>query len=311
MRIRVLGSAAGGGLPQWNCACTNCSRARNADARVRARTQTQIALTADDRSWFLLNASPDLRQQILATPELAPSTLSARGTPIAGVVLTAADADFVMGLLHLREFQPLRIYATPGVRRIVTETNSLFHTLERSAPPVEWQDFCFGEEMPLRPQHSPEKPAPLRCKAIPLNGSYPDYVPGDFREILAREEAVVALVLSDGKKRFFFAPGLPGNSSTWKPYLRECELGFFDGTFWSDDELAAVRSGAKTARQMGHLPLSGSGGLLEELQAETHVRKVAIHANNTNPMLDEGSKEHRMMVDAGWTIAHDGMEFIL
>lgn len=310
MRVKVLGSAAGGGFPQWNCACSNCSRVRGGVFHGHARTQTQLSVTADRESWFLANASPDLRQQILATPELAP-VVGQRSSPIVGVVLTSADVDAVMGLLHLREFQPLRIYSTRGIRRIVTEENSLFRTLERSEPPVEWCDLPLGKEVALAAAHSSSTGAELRCTAVPLNGAYPEYVDTALRKTLAPDEAVIALVVSAGPKKLFFAPGLPPSSGDWKAYVRASELTLIDGTFWTDDELIAVRGGGRTAREMGHVPLSGSGGLLNELQAETATRRVAIHINNTNPVLDEDSAEHRAMLDAGWEIARDGMEFVL
>jgi pyrroloquinoline quinone biosynthesis protein B len=320
MRVKVLGSAAGGGFPQWNCACSNCSRLRGGVFPGHARTQTQLAVTADDASWFLLNASPDLRQQILATLELAPTDHHQRGSPIAGVVITAADVDFVMGLLHLREFQPLRIYSTRGVRRILTEANTMFRVLERAQPPVEWCDLPLGKEVPLAPGSSSSTGhtsrtgrtgAELRCTAIPLNGGYPDYVDPAQRETLSPAEAVVALTLTNGQRMAIFAPGLPGETARWKGHMQTSDLALLDGTFWSDGELAAIRSGSKTARQMGHLPLSGPGGLLEELRQQTRPRRVAIHINNTNPVLNEESEEHRVMIDAGWEIARDGMEFVL
>lgn len=310
MRVKVLGSAAGGGFPQWNCACSNCSRVRGGVFHGHVRTQTQLAVTADDESWFLVNASPDLRQQILATPELAP-VAAQRSSPITGVVLTSADVDAVMGLLHLREFHPLRIYATRGIRRIVTEGNILFRTLERSAPPVEWCDLTLGKEVALAAAHLSSTRADLRCMAVPLNGAYPEYVNAALRKTLAPEEAVIALVISAGPRKMFFAPGLPPNSGDWKAHVRACELALLDGTFWTDDELIAVRGAGRTAREMGHLPLSGSGGLLEELRPETATRRVAIHINNTNPVLDEDSAEHRAMLNAGWEIARDGMEFLV
>jgi pyrroloquinoline quinone biosynthesis protein B len=275
-----------------------------------ARTQTQLAVTADDESWFLLNASPDLRQQILATPELAP-VAGQRNSPIAGVVLTSGDVDAVVGLLHLREFHPLRIFATRAIRRIVTEENILFRTLERSQPPAEWCDLPLGKEVALAAGLRSEADAKLQCTAIPLAGAYPEYVDAALRKTLAPEEAVIALLIADGPKKLFFAPGLPGNSAGWKAHVRASKLALIDGTFWTDDELIAVRGAGRTAREMGHLPLSGSGGLLNELQAETATRRVAIHINNTNPILDEASAEHRAMLDAGWEIARDEMEFIL
>jgi pyrroloquinoline quinone biosynthesis protein B len=303
MRVKVLGSAAGGGFPQWNCGCANCVRARAINANVEARTQAQLAVTADDKSWFLLNASPDLRQQILATPELAPAA-GARNSPIVGVVLTSADVDAVIGLLHLREFHPFHVYSTSGVRRILTETNSVFRVLERSKPPVQWSDIRPGKEMLLADSG-------LGCTAVALDGAYPDYADESLRQTLPANEAVIGLLISCGEKKMFFAPGLPGKNSTWKAEAAASDLALLDSTFWSDDELVAIRGGGKSAREMGHPPLSGSGGLLEEMRCETRPRKIAIHINNTNPILDADSAEFREMRDAGWEIARDGMEIIL
>ncbi|MFZ1205172.1 MAG: MBL fold metallo-hydrolase, partial [Candidatus Acidiferrales bacterium] len=267
------------------------------------RTQAQAAVTADDESWFLLNASPDLRQQILATPEFAP-VAGERGSPISGAVLTSADVDAVVGLLHLREFHPLRVYCTSGVRRILTETNSMFRVLERSKPPVQWLDIAPGTKTPLGESG-------LSCTAVPLDGAYPDYVDEMLRKTVPPGEALIGLLIECGGKKMFFAPGLPGKSSAWKATAAESDLVLLDSTFWSDDELVVIRGGGKGAREMGHPPLSGAGGLLEELQHETRARKVAIHINNTNPILDEKSAEHRQMREAGWEIARDGMEFVL
>lgn len=310
MRVKVLGSAAGGGFPQWNCACGNCAGVRRGTLGTSARTQTQLAVTADERSWFLLNASPDLRAQVLSFAELAPPGGS-RHSPIAGVVLTSADVDAAMGLLHLREFHPLRIYSTPAIRRILTEGNTLFRTLERSNPPSQWCDLRLGGEVTLSGLACSGEGEPLRCTAIPLEGAYPDYVGSDVSRALAPAEAVVALVVSDGRKKMFFAPGLPGSIEKWKMHWGVADLAFLDGTFWRDDELVDVRGAGKTARQMGHPALSGKGGLLEELRGEKGPRRIAIHINNTNPILNEESPEHRAMREAGWEIARDGMEFML
>jgi pyrroloquinoline quinone biosynthesis protein B len=303
MRVKVLGSAAGGGFPQWNCGCANCVRVRTTSGNVEARTQAQVAVTANDKSWFLLNASPDLRQQILGTPELDPAA-GERDSPIAGVVLTSADVDAVVGLLHLREFHPFRVYSTSSVRRILAETNSVFRVLERSKPPVQWCDIQPGKETPLADSG-------LACTAVALDGVYPDYVDESLRQMLRPDEAVIGLQIACGKKKIFFAPGLPGQSGTWKTHAAASDLALLDSTFWSDDELVTIRGGGKSAREMGHPPLSGSGGLLEEMRRETHPRKVAIHINNTNPILNQDSAEHREMRDAGWEIGRDGMEFVL
>lgn len=309
MRVKVLGSAAGGGFPQWNCGCQNCNRLRSGVFKGRARTQTQVAISPAPGQCFLLNASPDLRQQILEYPEFAPTNES-RSTPIAAILLTSADVDCVMGLLHLREFQPLTIFATNSVRRALTEENSLFRTLERSNPPVNWQPLALGKQIDLPVPNSPA-PHSVRCKAISTGGTFPDYVSDALRKSLPEAEATIALEFDAGGKKFFFAPNLSGRCEDWKSHARESDLALLDGTFWTDDELVRVRGSGKTARAMGHLPLSGAGGLLDQSAGKTNSRRVLIHMNNTNPILDEESAAHRAVREAGWEIGFDGMEIEL
>ncbi len=283
---------------------------RNGLPNIRPRTQAQLAITADDQVWWLLNASPDLRQQVLTASEFAP-TGRMRGSPIVGVVLTSAEVDFVIGLLHLREFHPLTVYSTAGVRRVLTEGNTLFRALDRSMPPVEWRDLPLGKEVVLQASRPTGVEVDLRCIAVGLDGEYPDYVDQELKSGLASEEAVIGLSISAGPKAMFYAPGLSPRSKSWKGFVLASDLALLDGTFWSNDELPRFRCGSKTAREMGHLPLSGDNGLLQELKDTTRPRRVAIHINNTNPILDEDSPEHRAMRDAGWEIALDGMEFDL
>jgi pyrroloquinoline quinone biosynthesis protein B len=310
MRVKVLGSAAGGGFPQWNCACPNCSRLRRGELQSHARTQAQLAVSLRPSSWLLVNASPDLRQQILRDAEFAPAE-GTRNTPIRGIILTSADSDCVMGLLHLREFQPLQIYSTPSIRRIVTGENSLFRTLERSAPPVQWNDLPLDRPVAVCDRNLDCESEKVLCAAVPLDGEFPDYVSGTLRKSLPKEEAVIGLQLMQNKKKFFYAPCLPGPGVGWKKRAEESDLALLDGTFWTDDELLHIRGSSKTARQMGHLPLSGENGLLEQLQHARTVRRVLIHMNNTNPVLDEESSANRAARDAGWEVAYDGMEFQL
>src|ERR1700674_5042417 len=175
MRVKVLGSGDGGGFPQWNCACSNCSRLRAGVLKGRARTQAQLSISASPSAWVLLSASPDLRQQIAQDPEFAPNG-TLRSTPIAAIILTSADVDCVLGLLHLREFQPLRIYSTFSVRRALTEENTLFRTLERSDPPVRWELLTFDRLTPIFQETPATEGTSLFCKAVPLGGSLPDYV---------------------------------------------------------------------------------------------------------------------------------------
>src|SRR5271168_1588500 len=202
MRIKVLGSAAGGGFPQWNCGCPNCDRARRGLFSFRPRTQAQVAVFPAPGTWFLLNASPDLRQQLLKDPEFAPAE-GIRGTPISAIILMSADVDGVMGLLHLREFQPLRIYATASVLRVLKEENSIFRCLDRSVPPVRWEALPL--DRPVSIFAGDDAKSALSCKAAPLGGAYPDYVSDGLRKTLAKEEAVVGLEFEQDGKRFFYA----------------------------------------------------------------------------------------------------------
>jgi pyrroloquinoline quinone biosynthesis protein B len=310
MRLKILGSAAGGGFPQWNCSCSQCSGVRAGSLQARQRTQAQGAVSPDARRWFLLNASPDLRQQILAAPELAPQA-GGRNSPITAVLLTSADVDAVMGLLHLREFQPLQIFSTLGVRRALTEENSLFRVLNRSSPPVRWENLPLDRLVPLAAASATDKKGGLFCKAVSLNGSYPDYVSESLRQTLSPEEAVLGLSLVSNEKRLFFAPNVPGVGDSWMHSVEEADLAILDGTFWKDDELSAVQKGGKSARQMGHLPLWGERGLLRTPFRPSKTRRVLIHINNTNPILNEQSDECRFVRQSGWEIAYDGMEFSL
>jgi pyrroloquinoline quinone biosynthesis protein B len=310
MRVTVLGSAAGGGFPQWNCACPNCSGLRAGQPHYQARSQAQVVVCLNAWECYLLNASPDLRTQILSNSLLAPAQ-PPRHTPIAGVLLTSADVDSVAGLLHLREFQPLRIYATPAVRRIVLEENRIFHVLDRANPPATWHDVSLNTWFPLGAASSSGEESSVRCRMVPLGSAYPDYVSADLRTALAPGEAVVGLVLAQGSKQVFYAPALPGGSEEWKDWVRSSDLCLLDGTFWAENELISAGVGSKTASEIGHVPLCGPGGLLEEFGSAKRGRRVLIHINNTNPILNEESPEHREVRDAGWEIAYDGMEFQL
>jgi pyrroloquinoline quinone biosynthesis protein B len=310
MRVRVLGSGAGGGFPQWNCGCSNCVRLRAGKLHGTPRTQTQIAFSVDSKAWFLLNASPDLRAQVLATPELSPPDGSRR-SPIAGVFLPSADVDSAMGLLHLREFTPFHIFATPAVQQILREENTIFRVLDRAKPKVQWSDLSIQTQCSSPIVDDANGDSPFRCSAVPLGGTYPDYVSDAVRGKLSAEQAVVGLLVEHGDKRLFFAPSLSGQNQEWKKLAETSDLVFLDGTFWSDDELIRATGSGKTARAIGHLPLSGANGLLQQFPGAGRGRRVLIHVNNTNPILDEESAEYRQVREMGWEIAHDGMEFVL
>ncbi|MDE3109220.1 MAG: pyrroloquinoline quinone biosynthesis protein PqqB [Acidobacteriota bacterium] len=226
-----------------------------------------------------MNASPDLRAQIVSTSELAPERFP-RGTGIRGVLLTNAEVDSVVGLLHLREFQPFRILATPSVRRALLEENRIFRVLDRAKPPVEW------EAIPRETWFNMAGSDGLRCRAVDLGGSYPDYVSDSLRRQLAPDEAAIGLVFADGEKQMLYAPSLSGRTDEWKKWARSSDLCLLDGTFWDDRELIEQAGGSKTGREIGHIPLAGPGGLLEEFREPGKARRVLIHLNNTTPVLD-------------------------
>lgn len=213
-----------------------------------------------------------------------------------------------MGLLHLREFQPLQVFATLAVRRILNEENSLFRVLSRSIPPVRWETLSLDRLTPLMSASPGNKKTSLFCKAVPLGGSFPDYVSDSLRTTLAQEESVVGLMLVSNEKRVFYAPNLPGMGDRWLRSVEESDLAILDGTFWKEDEMNSVLKGSKSARQMGHLPLWGDRGLLRQPFRPSKTRRVLIHINNTNPILNDESPEARIVRDAGWEIAYDGME---
>jgi pyrroloquinoline quinone biosynthesis protein B len=311
MRVKILGSAAGGGFPQWNCNCRNCSALRRGTLKARPRTQTQVIFSPDSRAWFFLCASPDLRHQVLTTPELSPPKDDSSPSPIAGVFLPNADVDSVMGLLHLREFQSFFVFATSGVQRVLQKENRMFRVLERSDPPVKWQTLSSRGRLGCHLSEDSSGEPEFICTTVPLGGSYPDYVSEDLLCTLPADEASIGFVIEQGEKRFFFAPSLSGFSGAWKSAIETANVTLIDGTFWSDDELMRTGRSKKSAREIGHLPLSGTGGLLEQFPADTKGRKILIHINNTNPILDEDSPEHRTVREAGFEIAYDGMEFEL
>jgi len=212
-------------------------------------------------------------------------------------------------LLHLREFQPLQIYSTPSIRRILLEDNHIFRVLDRANPPAVWHDVTINSWLPLGTGKSSTGESPVRFRMVPLGSAYPDYVSGDLRRALPPDEAVTGLVLAKEGKQFFYAPALPGRSEEWKDWARSSDLCLLDGTFWDESELISAGVGSKTAREIGHVPLSGADGLLAQCNFAMRGRRVLIHINNTNPILDEESPEHHAVRDAGWEIAYDGMNF--
>ncbi len=309
MKVKVLGSAAGGAFPQWNCACENCRALRAGTLSGKARTQTQVAISADSRSWFLLGASPDLRGQIESAPVLHPRE-GLRQSPIAGAVLLNADIDHVLGLLLMRELQPLRVYATDSIRRIVSEDNSMFSMLQRIPGQLQWCNFAVRAIFPLIDPSGLDSGA--HCRAISLAEHFPAYVSTRRRFQLVSSEASLGLIVeSPSGKRMAYMPAVPQITDPLLAELESADVLFFDGTFWTDDELIRIQGSGQTALQMGHLPVSGPGGSLAKLAQLRRPRKIYTHINNTNPMLNEAGPEHRLVRDAGWEIAEDGWQFDL
>lgn len=312
MHVRVLGSAAGGGFPQWNCACPNCRSLRVGKFHGKARTQTQLAISADSQKWFLFGASPDLRTQIESTPELCPRAAKhvTRDSPIAGAVLLNADIDHVLGLLLLRELQPLRVYATKSVRRILTKDNSMFAMLQRVPNQVNWIEFTPGASFIL--SDSEGEDSGLRCRTLPLGTHFPAYVSAPRRSQLSPlESSLGAIIESPSGKRLAFMPAVPRLDAKLVKQLESCDVLLIDGTFWSADELIRIQGSGQTSWDMGHVPVSSEEGSLAKLAHLRRRRKIYVHINNTNPMLNEDSPEHRQVRDAGWEIAEDGWQFEL
>jgi pyrroloquinoline quinone biosynthesis protein B len=292
----VLGSGAGGGVPQWNCGCRVCRLAWSGDSRVKPRTQSSLAVSADGANWLLLNASIDMRQQILATPALQPKG-KCRHSPIAAVLLTNADVDHAAGLLALRERQPFTIWGTQ-VALDTIGANRIFDVVGRDIVPR--RAVKLGEAF---------KPLPgLTLEVFPVPGKAPLWLEeGEVKTDLIGEGTIGVGVEAAGRK-LVYAPGCARMTDDLKTRIAEAHALFFDGTLFSDDEMIANGLGDKTGRRMGHMPVSGPGGTLEELAGCAPARRILIHINNSNPILIGGSPEEAKVQAAGWDIAFDGME---
>jgi pyrroloquinoline quinone biosynthesis protein B len=294
----VLGSAAGGGYPQWNCRCPVCRLAWAGDRRVKPRTQTSIAVSADARRWTLLNASPDLRAQIAATPALQP-TAGTRGSPIEAVLLTGAEIDQVAGLLTLRERQPFMLYATDETLGCLAD-NPMFHVL---APELV-ERRAVALEAPLA------LPGGIEARLFAVPGKPPLYREGATPVTDAETALNVGVELRVDAVRLAYVPGCAAVPPPLKQRLAPADTLLFDGTLFVDDEMIRSGSGEKTGRRMGHMPIDGPDGSLAAL-ADLTGRRIYIHINNTNPILVDGSPERRRIEQAGWTVAEDGMEIVL
>ena len=297
----VLGAAAGGGFPQWNCRCAVCRLAWAGDKRVKPRTQASLAVSADGEHWILLNASPDLRAQIQANPSLQPrgQAHNARGSPITAVVLTGAEIDQTAGLLSLRERSPFALYATAATLAAVAD-NPMFAALapdmvaRRAVMPG--QRFALGHG--------------IEAELFIVPGKVPLYLEGDDPDTASESAANVGIEISSGTARLAFVPGAAAITQAVMQRLERADVIFFDGTLFRDDEMIATGTGTKTGRRMGHMPLDGPDGPLVTLDG-LRARRIFVHINNTNPILIEGSPERERVIAAGWEIAEDGLEVVL
>jgi pyrroloquinoline quinone biosynthesis protein B len=298
----VLGSAAGGGLPQWNCTCSNCQAARQ--GKIKRLSQSSVAISADGASWFLVNASPDLAAQIEGTSSLQPSRSSPRNSPITDILLTNADLDHVLGLYTLREGSALRIHATAAVRGTLENCLGLsgvlgvFCGVDWHEPPANFSSLALGG--------STGGETSLEYRAICLPGNPPPYDTSSSGEGVHS----IAYQFRDRKTggTLVVAPDVARLTDELQNALRDAEALLFDGTFWSPSELGEVRPGARTAQEMGHVTMEQSLEFLRSLPARI---KAYVHINNTNPALMPGSEERRQLETAGLRLAEDGMEFEL
>jgi len=298
MRALVLGSAAGGGIPQWNCRCRVCALAWTGDRRVKPRTQSSVAVTIDGASWVLLNASMDVRQQILNTPVLQPQG-EGRSSPIAAVILTNADVDHAAGLLHLRERQPFSIWGTRSNLETLS-ANRIFDVVARDLVPR--RAVALGEVF--------EPLAGLSAEFFAVPGKIALWLEEGAAKLEASGEGAVGVALEASGRRLLYIPGCARVTDALRERLGSAHALFFDGTLFEDNEMIGAGLGEKTGRRMGHMPIFGAGGTLEELAGQAHLARVFVHINNSNPILIEDSPEAQMVEAAGWTIAYDGLEVI-
>jgi pyrroloquinoline quinone biosynthesis protein B len=307
MLIKVLGSAAGGGLPQWNCNGRNSAAVRKGAPGLTPRGQASLAVSADGRQWVLLNAAPDLRQQINETPELHPTQDGGpRNSPIKAVVLTNGDVDAVAGLLTLREGQPFTVYGTARVLGVLA-ANTIFDVLD--ARLVKRVAMEFGRPFSVE---GPSGPIGITIEAFPVPGKVPLYL--EDNEAGAgfgtQEGDTVGLKVADAasERHFYYIPGCAKLDNALRARLKGAPLLFFDGTLYTNDEMIAQGLLNKTGERMGHMNMSGNTGSIAEIAPLDVGRKIFIHINNSNPALREGSLERAAVESAGWEISYDGME---
>jgi len=294
MKVSVLGAGAGGGLPQWNCGCRNCVDARN--GKIPPTTQSSVAVSVDGVEWVVLNASPDIRTQLQAAPEMHPPTV--RGTPISSVVLTNADIDHIAGLLTLREKTAFTVFATHETHNVLA-ANSVFGVLD--------SDLVTRAEIRLDEAFEPLPGLSVTPFAVP--GKVALFLEGADVDLKAMGEQTIGLRISDGASVLYFIPGCAEVPDWLLTRLGDADMLLFDGTVWENDEMQQTGTGEKTGARMGHVAMSGEQGSLARLSGLTDCRKIFIHINNTNPVWQPDSPERAAVEQAHWAIAQDTMSF--
>ena len=309
MKIRILGSGAGGGFPQWNCNCANCRAVRAGEPGFAPRTQSSIAVSANGADWLLLNASPDLRAQIAAAPVLAPGADDpVRASPIKAVALTNGDVDHVAGLLNLREAQPFGLFAA---RRVLDAlgANPIFSILQqplvpRNELPMDAPVAINGAGVDLG----------LSLRAFPVPGKIALYLEDrnapDFGTSVGDTLGLEIIEPARGKS-FFYIPGCARVDASLAARLANASLVFFDGTLFHENEMIEQGLMGKTGSRMGHINMSGPDGSLAAFAPLNVARRIYTHINNSNPVLNEFSQARASVRAAGWEVAEDGMEVAL
>jgi len=296
VQLRILGTAAGGGYPQWNCACRMCRQARSQSVGVNSRLHASVALSPDRQHWYLVNATPDVHLQIESYSALHPGP-GLRDTPLRGVLLTDAELDHTIGLLVLREGTPLDIFGTRPVLQALSNEFPLQPILSTYAP------FRWIE---VNPSQSFMVDDRVQVTAFPVGVKRPRYAADSDAE----GDWVIGYRFEDTRSKgvLVYAPAVEQWTHELQSELMGADCALIDGTFWTDDEMQRMETGSHTAAEMGHIPVSGSGGSLERLASCRARRTIYIHINNTNPILDENSPEHRLIIESGLEVGRDGLE---
>ncbi|MEP1201293.1 MULTISPECIES: pyrroloquinoline quinone biosynthesis protein PqqB [Rhodobacterales] len=293
-RAHILGAAAGGGLPQWNCGCENCNLARAGE--IPAQSQSSVAFTSDGADWAIINASPDIRDQMARAKALHPTNL--RKSPVKSVLLTNGDIDHVAGLLTLREQQAFTLFATAGIHQVIAD-NPIFNALNPDS--VTRRSFVLDEPFELA--------TGITARLIAVPGKVPLYLEGETVQTDLVGEQTVGVELAVAGKRVYYIPGCAALRPELKARIEGADMVMFDGTLWQDDEMVRAGLSQKTGRRMGHMSMCGADGSIAAFEGMEIGKKVFVHMNNTNPVLRPDSSEKKQAEQAGWIVAQDGMEF--